>query len=166
MIGSLALLIIVWAVLVRRPDGASLGIGIASSAFALLMGGILFPHRRRFLPAPVRRPLSFLRLLLSLAVRVTVSTVRTSCLIIFGGEEGRIIALPTRIAAPFGRLLLLNAITLTPSTISRLIDRDLLYIHWLGSREGKAVPSRIKEGIEAEIAALFGEKGVRRDRSG
>jgi len=159
MIGSLALLIIVWAVLVRRPDGASLGIGIASSAFALLMGGILFPHRRRF-------PLSFLRLLLSLAVRVTVSTVRTSCLIIFGGEEGRIIALPTRIAAPFGRLLLLNAITLTPSTISLLIDRDLLYIHWLGSREGKAVPSRIKEGIEAEIAALFGEKGVRRDRSG
>jgi len=157
MFGSLVVLIVVWAVLTRNYDPISLGVGAASAALVLSVRNALFPHVRPLIPAPVRRPISLIRFLLALAGRVVLSTVHTSLLILFGGEEGRVVALPIRVTGPFAQLLLLNAITLTPSTISLLIEGDLLYIHWLKPRRGTGDWRKIKETLEVRIAELFGE---------
>jgi len=163
MAGTIIVLVFVWVVLTRRLDIPSLGIGLAASGLVLFAEQKLFPRERSLFPRTICRPDKLVRLILFLAGRVALSTVYTSRLILFGGEESRIVALPIRVRAPLARLLLLNAITLTPSTISLLIERDLLYIHWLGLRNKTADPRRIKDGTEDEIAALFGEKGVSRD---
>ena len=64
-------------------------------------------------------------------------------------------ALPLRVKDPLARFLLLNAITLTPSTISLLIEGDLLYIHWLQTAGERADWKTIKESLETRLVGLF-----------
>ena len=66
-------------------------------------------------------------------------------------------ALPLRLEDPTGRFILLNSITLTPSTISLLVEEDLLYIHWLQDETGKSDWREIKESLEARLQRLFEE---------
>jgi multisubunit Na+/H+ antiporter MnhE subunit len=94
---------------------------------------------------------------LDLAKRFALSTLMTAWLILTGKEEGRMMALPLRVKDPLARFLLLNAITLTPSTISLLIEGDLLYIHWLQTAGGRADWRRIKESLETHLIHLFEE---------
>ena len=72
-------------------------------------------------------------------------------------------ALPIRITDPLARFLLLNSITLTPSTISLLIEDDLLYIHWLQPANGQGDWRAIKESLEDRLTQLF-ERGEHGDR--
>jgi len=162
MLGIVIVLILVWGALAGRLDIPTLGTGIVASCLVLLAERRLFPGARPFFPRPFCRPVELVRLIISLAGRIALSTLHTSRLVLFGGEESRIVALPIRVRAPLARLILLNAITLAPSTISLLIERDLLYIHWLSLRDRTGDPRRIKDKTEDEIAALFGERGVGR----
>ncbi len=66
-------------------------------------------------------------------------------------------ALPLAVKDPLARFILLNAITLTPSTISLLAEDDLLYIHWLQPSTGKADWREIKESLDALLCRLFEE---------
>ncbi|HDS28908.1 MAG TPA: hypothetical protein ENN96_00320 [Candidatus Acetothermia bacterium] len=90
-----------------------------------------------------------------LAYGVILSTAYTSWMILRGGEEGCIVALPLRLDDPFARFVLLNSITLTPSTISLLTEENLLYIHWLRRRDGEGDWRGIKESLEARLARVF-----------
>ena len=89
--------------------------------------------------------------------RFVHSTLHTTWLILRGGEEGRMMALPIRIEDPLARFILLNSITLTPSTISLLVEDDLLYIHWLQSAGGHGDWREIKESFETRLGKLFEE---------
>lgn len=67
-------------------------------------------------------------------------------------------ALPIRVRDPLARFILLNSITLTPSTISLLAEDDLLYIHWLQSSAGKGDWREIKESLDMRLLSLFEEE--------
>jgi len=64
-------------------------------------------------------------------------------------------ALPIRIEDSLAQFILLNSITLTPSTISLLVEDDLLYIHWLQAAGGHGDWREIKESLEARLHSLF-----------
>jgi len=42
-----------------------------------------------------------------------------------------IVKVPIELKSPMGRVILANAITLTPGTITVEIKKDYLYIHWI-----------------------------------
>ncbi len=68
-------------------------------------------------------------------------------------------AIPIRMDDAWGRFMLLNSITLTPSTIALLIEDDLLYIHWLQPAGGHGDWRAIKESLEERLADVFGGGG-------
>lgn len=162
MICGIVLLGLAWFALSRRLDVQSVSLGIGAALLALSVQRLLIPvpgHPGRHI---LRRPIGTLRFLATLAGRFVLSTLLTVRLILFGHEEGLLIALPIRVTNPFAQFLLLNSITLTPSTISLLIEGDLLYIHWLQPRGGHGDWRTIKESLEHRIERIFPED----DRAG
>jgi multisubunit Na+/H+ antiporter MnhE subunit len=158
MIGGLCALALVWLALTQRLDPASLILGVCAIVAVMLIQRTVLPRETERLSELLRRPDRVLLLLGTLAVRLVGSTLYTTRLILFGGEEGRMVALPTRIRHAGARFLLLNAITLTPSTISLLAEEDLLYIHWLKRRRGSGDWRKIKDSLERRILALIPEE--------
>jgi multicomponent Na+:H+ antiporter subunit E len=155
MIPAIFLLMLIWVALARSFDPFGLVIGLLVSIAVILAQRLLFPSADPFVRGFLRRPHQALLFLAILAGRVAASTVYTSRLILFGREEGRVVALPIRVSRPIAQFLLLNAITLTPSTISLLVEGDLLYIHWLRAKNEEGDWQAIKESLERRLLALF-----------
>jgi len=148
---------LVWLALTQRVDAPSLILGAGAIAAVLLIQRALLPREAGRLWGLLRRPDRVFLFLGTLAIRFIVSTFYTAWLILFGGEEGRVMAVPTRVRHAGARFLLLNSITLTPSTISLLAEDDLLYIHWLQRRRGGGDWRTIKDSLERRILALLPE---------
>jgi multisubunit Na+/H+ antiporter MnhE subunit len=155
VIPTAILLFLIWVALTRRLDPATAGAGIAAIVVVMTVRRLLFPASHRALGSLLRHPVKLLRFLAALAGRFTLSTAYTVRLILLGHEEGRVVTLPIRVTHPIGQLILLNAITLTPSTISLLIDDDLLYIHWLRATHEQGDWRAIKETLERHVLRLF-----------
>jgi len=151
---SLALLAI-WFLMGRRVDAPTLVVGLVAVGLACIAQRILFRCHDQLLSTVLLQPWRSLRYVGVLAWRFVISTGYTIRLILAGDEEGRIVALPLRLRHPIGQLLLLNSITLTPSTISLLIEGDLLYIHWLRARNAQGDWETIKETLERQMLAIF-----------
>ena len=154
MATSLALLAI-WFLMGRRVDAPTLVVGLVAVGLACIAQRILFRCHDQLLSTVLLQPWRSLRYVGVLAWRFVISTGYTIRLILAGDEEGRIVALPLRLRHPIGQLLLLNSITLTPSTISLLIEGDLLYIHWLRARNAQGDWETIKETLERQMLAIF-----------
>ena len=131
MIATSVALMTIWFLLARRLDAATLAVGVVAVVLVCAAQVGMFRKHDRLVATLLRHPLHSLRYLGTLAWRFIISTGYTIRLILLGREEGRIVALPLRLRHPIGRLLLLNSITLTPSTISLLVEADLLYFHGL-----------------------------------
>jgi len=155
VIPAVAALAVLWIALSRSLDPLEIGIGVAASIVVVLAQRALFPDAQRLVSALVRRPHRLFAFAGTLAVRLVVSTAYTSWLILSGKAEGRLMALPVRVSDPLGQFVLLNSITLTPSTISLLVEGDVVYLHWLQSRDGRGDWRTIKESIERRVLALF-----------
>ena len=145
----------IWLLLIRRVDAPTVAVGVFVVGFVCLAQRTLFRRCDRLVSTLLRHPLRSLRYLGILAWRFLISTGYTIRLILVGDEEGRIVALPLRLQHPIGQLLLLNSITLTPSTISLLVEGDLLYIHWLRARDAQGDWETIKETLERELLTIF-----------
>jgi len=152
---GIVILSLVWLALSRSFDVQTVSLGVGAALLALSIQRLLIPIRGRPLRHILRHPIGTLRFLATLGVRFILSTLLTARLIVLGDEEGLMVALPIRVTNPFARFLLLNSITLTPSTISLLIEDDLLYIHWLQRRDGRGDWRTIKESLERRIEAVF-----------
>jgi multisubunit Na+/H+ antiporter MnhE subunit len=155
MISGIVMLSLVWVALSRRFDVQTVTLGVAAALLALWIQRVLIPIRGRPALHVLRHPLRLLLFIATLAQRFILSTLLTAQLILLGDEEGLLMALPIRVTNPFGQFLLLNSITLTPSTISLLVEGDLLYIHWLQRRGGHGDWRTIKESLERRIEAIF-----------
>ncbi len=156
---AIVLLLCMWIALAQRVDGPTLIAGAAAAVVVWSIRRLLFPAEESRVRGPAlwKRLWSAPAFAVTLLYRFAVSTLRTSWLIVSGAEEGRVVAVPTRVQHPTGKFLLQNSITLTPSTISLVSEGDLLYIHWL-QRHGSAGDwQQIKEALERRVEALFEE---------
>ena len=160
ILGTFALFL-VWVAMTRTLAIPFVITGVISSVIVAVFWRAIMPEVPSSVHALVRRPLRLARFVLVLVKRFVISTLHTTWLILKGGEEGRIMALPIRVEDALARFILLNSITLTPSTISLLIEEDLLYIHWLQAAGGHGDWREIKESFEIRLRSLFEE-----DRSG
>jgi multicomponent Na+:H+ antiporter subunit E len=68
-----------------------------------------------------------------------------------------IVAVKTRLKDPLARLMLANAITLTPGTFTLDIRDDILYIHWIdaGDVHDNLETDAIVQKFEKHLEALF-----------
>jgi len=150
------LLVAVWISLTQSIDAVSISVGVIGAAGITLLQHHLFPSIHvPSLAKVVMRVHLFLLFTVMLAWRFASSTLYTSWIILTGREEGRIVALPVRIKDPIGQFILLNSITVTPSTISLLLEEDTLYVHWLRARGHKGDWRAIKESLERRILPIF-----------
>jgi len=156
ILGTFALFL-VWLAMTRTLAIPFVITGVISSVIVAVFWRAIMPEVPSSVHALVRRPLRLARFVLVLVKRFVISTLHTTWLILKGGEEGRIMALPIRVEDALARFILLNSITLTPSTISLLIEEDLLYIHWLQPAGGHGDWREIKESFEIRLRSLFEE---------
>jgi multisubunit Na+/H+ antiporter MnhE subunit len=134
-----------------------MGLGVIVAAGVTFVQQRLFPTSTLLPRSLLRRPHRVVAFLTTLIFRFITSTLRTCGMIISGKEEGRIVALPIHVKDPLARFLLLNSITLTPSTISLLLEGDLLYIHWLREKGRHGDWQGIKESLEGRLLKAFGD---------
>ena len=150
------LLFLTWIALTQSADVVILSIGVAAAAGITLLQHHLFPSIHipslRMLIGRVHLLVEFMAVLVW---RFITSTLYTCWLILRGGEEGRIVALPVRIEDPIAQFILLNSITFTPSTISLLLEQDMLYVHWLRARGHVGDWQTIKESLERRLLPIF-----------
>lgn len=155
MILGILVLLLVWLALTRTLAFPFVIAGFLSSVIVAIFWRAIMPEVPSSMYKLFKRPIRFFRFVLTLAKRFAISTLHTTWLILKGGEEGRMMALPIRVQDPLARFILLNSITLTPSTISLLVEDDLLYIHWLQASGGHGDWREIKESLEARLCSLF-----------
>ncbi len=155
MVLGFAVLLMVWLAVTRSIHVSSLVSGALGAMLVVLFWHNVMPNPETSAYRVLRHPFRFARFLATLGYRFVLSTLHTVWMILRGGEEGHIVALPIRVQDPFAQFLLLNAITLTPSTISLLTEDDFLYIHWLRPRGQQGDWREIKESIEACLVDLF-----------
>jgi len=158
MPATLLALFAIWLLLTRRLDPPALIVGAVAVVFVCVAQRTLFREHARLVSALVVHPWRSLGYAAVLTWRFAISTAYTIRLILLGDEEGRIVALPLRLRHPIGQFLLLNSITLTPSTISLLVEGDLLYIHWLRARNAQGDWATIKETLERQMLKIFREE--------
>jgi len=152
-----AILFGLWLALTRTlaPPAVALGVVVVTGA-AITVRWLLPAHSTRRAPLWSRAS-SVARFAVVLVARFVTSTLLTSWVILCHRADGRVVALPTRLREPGRQFLLLNAITLTPSTISLLLEGQLLYVHWLLPRGWRGDWRRVKNALER--ALLRGEAG-------
>ena len=154
-------LMLVWLALTRTLAFPFVIAGFLSSLLVAVFWRAIMPGIPTSIHKLLKRPVRLTRFVLTLTKRFVISTLYTTWLILRGGEEGRMMVLPIRVEDTLARFILLNSITLTPSTISLLVEDDLLYIHWLQASGGHGDWREIKESLEARLHSLF-----ERDRHG
>jgi multisubunit Na+/H+ antiporter MnhE subunit len=155
MLATAVVLLSIWFVLTRSLDPAVIAVGVVAVAIVCLALRVLSLRPDRLVVPLLRHPVRAATYVAVLVGRFVESTTYTVRLILLGGEEGRIVALPLQLHDPIGQLVLLNSITLTPSTISLLVEGDLLYIHWLRAAHEKGDWQAIKESLERRLLLLF-----------
>jgi multisubunit Na+/H+ antiporter MnhE subunit len=155
MLAAVVALSACWLALSRSLDPTEALVGAGAAATVVLVQRLIFRDGHPLVAGILRRPVALLRFLLTLALRLVVSTFYTSWLILSGRGEGRFMALPLRVRDPLGQFVLLNSVTLTPSTISLLVEEDVVYLHWLQPRGGSGDWQSIKESIERRVLDLF-----------
>lgn len=155
MILGIFILLVIWLALTRTLAYPFLIAGFLSSLVVAVFWRTLMPTMPTSIYKLFTRPVRLVRFVFMLIKRFLVSTLHTTWLILSGGEEGRIMALPIRVEDTLARFILQNSITLTPSTISLLVEEDLLYIHWLQPSGGQGDWREIKESLEARLYSLF-----------
>jgi len=160
MVLGIFILLLVWLALTRTLAFPFVIAGFLSSLLVAVFWRAIMPKVPTSIHKLLTRPVRLSRFVLTLTKRFVISTLHTTWLILRGGEEGRMMALPIRVEDSLARFILLNSITLTPSTISLLVEDDLLYIHWLQTSGGHGDWREIKESLEARLHSLF--EGERR----
>lgn len=125
-----AVLTAIWLILFNRVEIFFILTGTAGSVAVLFLsrklqkGIAVLPENISKLPVGV----FFLTRLL---IQIAISTTKTIVMSVTGNIKPKIVAVPVQVKSELGQLLLLNSITLTPTTIAVLKENNLVYIHHL-----------------------------------
>ena len=151
------LLFVLWLVLFGNMRPLVLVSGIFATSLVVFLYGIFglsidIPGRS------LATPLIWLKFFGLLFFEIAKSTVRTCYIILTGRVRGEIVAYDTELESGFGKLFLINSITLTPITIGILSEKNLVYIHHLDieDREDyKSVVDGIRGMFEEPLTKLL-----------
>lgn len=131
--------------------------GVHSTVIALLTFRLFIEEdeaaRRSHLP----RPHFLLAYLLVLVFKMYVSSFQVLWNIVRGRINPGVVHFRTKLRSDIARVALGNSITLTPGTITLLIDDDHLIVHWLDARttHSRYAASLISAPFEALLKRVW-----------
>lgn len=153
------LFISVWFLLNNSLSTEILISGFVLSVFFSIWSSTYFPVFNHVVVSPralwalIRFSGVFLSALIRANVDVAIRVLSPSLPIKPG-----IVAVKTTLTDPLAKLMLANAITLTPGTFTLDINEDTLYIHWIDAGEpyDKTATNAIVQKFEKHLEVLFG----------
>jgi len=152
-------LAVLWMVFAGRLDGQELIAGLVVSAFVALLAAGRDGAKWHSLFSP-RRLLFLIAFLLYLAVAIVRSNLQMAAIVSSPRLPIRpgIVRVRTRLKSPAGRLVLANAITLTPGTLTVDAKGEDLFIHWVNVETGDVdgATREIVAGFERYLEVVFG----------
>ena len=132
--------------------GAVLAAAVASLTFRLFIDQSE-TQRRSLLP---RVPLLFL-LLLVVIIRMYIASFKVLYNVVRGRINPRIVHFRTRLRSDMARVALTSIITMTPGTVTLMLDDDHLIVHWLDAqtRHSGYAGELIKGRFERILARIW-----------
>ncbi|MBN1687069.1 MAG: Na+/H+ antiporter subunit E [Spirochaetales bacterium] len=116
-----------------EPVSLALGFGF-SSLIALWTYGLFFEEQEAERRSLIPRVHLFLVFVLVLLFKMYVASFRVLWYIIRGRVNPEIVHFRTRLKSDTARVMLANAITMTPGTVTIDLDQDHLIVHWLEAK--------------------------------
>lgn len=154
-----AVLLVFWLLLNATLALDTLVIGVIAAAVIayFLSGNLSYLSGYRFTPASLLATVKFLSVFLVALVQANLA-MATIVLQPRMPIDPAIVRIRTGLKNPTARLLLANAITLTPGTLSVEIKNDWLYIHWVvaSTSDVEAATRAIAAGFERHLEVMYG----------
>jgi multicomponent Na+:H+ antiporter subunit E len=124
-----------WLLFSWSVEPASLIIGaVFSAGIALLTYPVFIEHDEAERRSHVPRVRYLLLYLLLLIFQMYVASFKVLWQVVRGRINPGVVHFRTRLRSDIARVALTNSITLTPGTITLLLDDDHLIVHWLDAR--------------------------------
>ena len=152
-------LFVLWTIFVGRIDGQELVAGAIVSAFVafLAAGSGRLTCRACFSP---RRLFFLFAFLFYLAAAIVKANLQMAVIVARPKLAIRpgIVRIKTKLKSPVGRLVLANAITLTPGTLTVDVQGEDLFIHWINveAEDADTATREIAAGFERYLEVIFG----------
>jgi len=152
-------LFVLWVVFTGSLDSQELIAGVVVSALSALLVGAVAPGGTLKAFSPIRWAYG-LAFLGYLSVAIFKSNIDMALIVTRPKINIRpgIVRVKTALTSPIGRLVLANAITLTPGTLSVDIEGDELFIHWVNveADDIDEATRKIVTGFERFLGGVFG----------
>ena len=124
-----------WLLFTGTLDPMSLVLGFCfSSAIAAWTYGVFFEEQEAERRSLFPRLYVLVAFVFVVVVKMYIASFRVLWTILRGGQDPRIVHFRTRLKSDTGRVMLANAITMTPGTVTVDLDQDHLVVHWLTAR--------------------------------
>lgn len=152
-------LVVLWTIFVGKLDVQEMVAGAVIAAFVAFISARGTDSAWRILLSP-RRLAYFVGFLLYLAGAIVVANLQMAIIVASPHLHIRpgIVRVRTRLKSPVGRLILANAITLTPGTLTVDTDGEDLFIHWVNveAEDIDGATRQIVTGFEKYLEVIFG----------
>lgn len=139
------------------PDVVAVGLAVAALIAFVLPGGVSVLCGARLSLRGIGAALGFTGYFLR---ELVAANLRMAALVLSPALPIRpaIVRVETRLTDPVARLLLANAITLTPGTLSVELSGRWLYVHWVVAEttDPAAATQAIVAGFERYLEVIYG----------
>jgi len=154
-----ATLLLFWLLLggSLTPDTVAAGVAVAAVITLLFHGNLSYLSGYRVSAASLAATLGFIGYFLKELVKANLAMAR----LVLSPDlplNPAIVRVRTRLSDPVARLLLANAITLTPGTLSVEMKGEWLYVHWVVAEttDSEAATEAIVAGFEQYLEVMYG----------
>lgn len=154
-----ATLVVFWVLLAGSlaPETIAVGVVVSAAIAWFFRNGLSYLAGYRMTPASFGATVGFVGYFLAELVKANFEMARlvlSPALPI----DPAIVKARTRLANPVARLLLANAITLTPGTLTVEIEGDWLFIHWVSAKstDPQVATDEIVAGFEHYLEKMYG----------
>ncbi|HPE35828.1 MAG TPA: Na+/H+ antiporter subunit E [Spirochaetales bacterium] len=147
-----------WLVFTASADLFSLLTGaVGSLAVAALTHGQFIAGHEASLRSFAPRPLALAGFLAFLIYSMYASSFAVLAAVITGRISPRVVHFRTRLNSDLARMVIANAITLTPGTITLDLNDDHLTVHWLlaTTRHSRAAGDLVKGRFEERLKRVW-----------
>jgi len=154
-----ATLLVFWLLLngSLAPDVLAIGVVVAGAIVLLFSGSLSVLSGHRLTPDALIATLRFVGLFLRELVRANIAMAA----LVLNPRlpvAPALVKVRTRLTDPVARLLLANAISLTPGTLTVEIAGEWLYVHWVvaPTTDAEEATRAIAAGFERHLEVMYG----------